>query len=185
MTCPFPLSIAGIQYAERFRRLLHVLSPDDRRLAYVESAAAKVLPKNWCKCDFPDCPGYTIGSSKAKWLALQIKRNAPTSSGAALLGISPVPQLGTSSDSMSKLLVTSGSSTSADEMLTSGRFSAMQSPVLSRCTAIARIEPAITRICPGSPRSGTIDGSLECIIPGSPRPSTFRHCWNHNDRFKN
>lgn len=50
-----------------------------------------------------------MGSSYPRWLALQIKRNAPTTSGSALAGIAPVPQAGVSSEFTSKLLAIEGS----------------------------------------------------------------------------
>jgi hypothetical protein len=85
---------------------------------------------------------------------------------------------------MSKLLWIFGSSTSADCTLKSGGVSAIELPVLSRCKTIARTEPAITRVCPASPGTGTIDGSLERIITRSPLPSPIKHCLNRDDRLK-
>src|SRR5918992_6332168 len=71
----------GTQYAAVSALVLHVVAAR-RRLAGVEYASVDVLPKNVCGWERPGWPGWTMGSSGAVWLNLQLlKKLLPRSFG--------------------------------------------------------------------------------------------------------
>src|SRR5204863_436068 len=70
VTASLPDISVGAQYAAVSPGRRHDVVPPSSELS-VENASVESLPMKVWSCDFPGCPGNTIGSSVFRWLTRQ------------------------------------------------------------------------------------------------------------------